>query len=84
MGLALSLEKLTNKKLLNLLQVATRNNVVQLADFVETEYLTEQVESIKRISEYVAQLRRVGKGDGVWNFGQSLLNGAIKDAIAVL
>ncbi|RDX83994.1 Ferritin-2, chloroplastic [Mucuna pruriens] len=67
MELALSLEKLTNEKLLNLhgvRQVATKNGDVQLADFVETEYLGEQVEAIKRISEYVAQLRRVGKGYG--------------------
>ncbi|KAG5053105.1 ferritin-4, chloroplastic-like isoform X1 [Glycine soja] len=64
MELALSLEKLTNEKLLNLHSVATKNGDVQLADFVETEYLGEQVEAIKRISEYVAQLRRVGKGHG--------------------
>ncbi|KAH6805481.1 ferritin 4 [Perilla frutescens var. hirtella] len=73
MELALSLEKLTNEKLLNLHAVATRNNDVQLTDFVESEYLAEQVESIKQISEYVAQLRRVGKGHGVWHFDQMLL-----------
>ncbi|KAK4353844.1 hypothetical protein RND71_026038 [Anisodus tanguticus] len=54
--------------------VATRNNDVQLADFVESEYLQEQVESIKKISEYVARLRRVGKGHGVWHFDQMLLH----------
>ncbi|XP_015076177.1 ferritin-2, chloroplastic [Solanum pennellii] len=76
MELALSLEKLTNEKLLNLHAVATRNNDVQLADFVENEYLQEQVEAIKKISEYVAQLRRVGKGHGVWHFDQMLLHEA--------
>ncbi|CAH1430703.1 unnamed protein product [Lactuca virosa] len=74
MELALSLEKLTNEKLLNLHEVANRNNDVQLADFVESEFLGEQVEAIKKISEYVAQLRRVGKGHGVWHFDQMLLN----------
>ncbi|MCD7452846.1 2Fe-2S ferredoxin [Datura stramonium] len=74
MELALSLEKLTNEKLLLLHTVATRNNDVQLADFVENEYLQEQVEAIKKISEYVAQLRRVGKGHGVWHFDQMLLH----------
>lgn len=74
MELALSLEKLTNEKLLNLHSVACRNKDVQLADFVESEYLTEQVEAIKKISEYVAQLRRVGKGHGVWHFDQMLLH----------
>ncbi|KAL6503773.1 2Fe-2S ferredoxin [Orobanche gracilis] len=73
MELALSLEKLTNEKLLNLHAVASRNNDVQLTDFIESEFLLEQVESIKKISEYVAQLRRVGKGHGVWNFDQMLL-----------
>lgn len=74
MELALSLEKLTNEKLLNLHKVADRNNDVQLADFVENEFLSEQVEAIKKISEYVAQLRRVGKGHGVWHFDQMLLH----------
>ncbi|OUZ99163.1 Ferritin [Macleaya cordata] len=74
MELTLSLEKLTNEKLLNLHSVANQNNDVQLMDFVETEFLTEQVEAIKKISEYVAQLRRVGKGHGVWHFDQMLLN----------
>nr|CAH05075.1 ferritin [Erigeron canadensis] len=73
MELALSLEKLTNEKLLHVHAVATKNNDVQLADFVESEFLGEQVEAIKRISEYVAQLRRVGKGHGVWHFDQMLL-----------
>ncbi|KAI8540143.1 hypothetical protein RHMOL_Rhmol09G0239200 [Rhododendron molle] len=75
MELALSLEKLTNEKLLNLHAVASRNNDVQLADFVESEFLQEQVEAIKKIAEYVAQLRRVGKGHGVWHFDQMLLRG---------
>ncbi|KAI3705013.1 hypothetical protein L1987_75243 [Smallanthus sonchifolius] len=74
MELALSLEKLTNEKLLHVHAVANKNNDVQLADFVEKNFLGEQVEAIKKISEYVAQLRRVGKGHGVWHFDQMLLN----------
>ncbi|KAI8564292.1 hypothetical protein RHMOL_Rhmol03G0169700 [Rhododendron molle] len=74
MELALSLEKLTNEKLLTLHAVATRNNDVQLADFVESEFLAEQVEAIKKMSEYVAQLRRVGQGHGVWHFDKMLLH----------
>lgn len=69
----MSLEKLTNEKLLNLHSVAAKNNDVQLTDFIESEFLNEQVEAIKKISEYVAQLRRVGKGHGVWHFDQMLL-----------
>lgn len=70
----MSLEKLTNEKLLHVHAVASKNNDVQLADFVESEFLGEQVEAIKKISEYVAQLRRIGKGHGVWHFNQMLLN----------
>ncbi|KAF5752594.1 hypothetical protein HS088_TW01G00509 [Tripterygium wilfordii] len=53
MELALSLEKLTNEKLLNLHSVAEKNKDVQLSDFIESTFLAEQVESIKKISEYV-------------------------------
>ncbi|GMP51512.1 hypothetical protein CsSME_00017710 [Camellia sinensis var. sinensis] len=42
--------------------VTSQNNDAQLTDFVESEFLTKQVEAIKKMSEYVAQLRRVGKG----------------------
>ncbi|CAL5192368.1 unnamed protein product [Lathyrus oleraceus] len=75
MELALSLEKLTNEKLLNVHSVAERNNDLEMTHFIEGEYLAEQVEAIKKISEYVAQLRRVGKGHGVWHFDQRLLHG---------
>ncbi|KAL6003111.1 Ferritin-3, chloroplastic [Asimina triloba] len=76
MELALSLEKLTNEKLLNLHRVADHCNDAQMADFVESEFLGEQVDAIKKISEFVAQLRRVGKGHGVWHFDQMLLDAA--------
>eukprot|EP00246_Nothoceros_aenigmaticus_P007786 TRINITY_DN2187_c0_g1_i1.p1 TRINITY_DN2187_c0_g1~~TRINITY_DN2187_c0_g1_i1.p1 ORF type:complete len:263 (+),score=43.56 TRINITY_DN2187_c0_g1_i1:213-1001(+) len=68
MELALSLEKLTNEKLLNLHKVAVESNDAQMTDFIESTFLGEQVEAIKKVSEYVAQLRRVGKGHGVYHF----------------
>ncbi|XP_024020601.1 ferritin-3, chloroplastic [Morus notabilis] len=74
MELALALEKLTNEKLLSLHRVAETKNDPQMSDFIESEFLTEQVESIKKIAEYVAQLRLVGKGHGVWHFDQKLLH----------
>lgn len=74
MELALSLEKLVNEKLLNLHSVADRNNDPQLTDFIESEFLSEQVEAIKKIADYVTQLRLVGKGHGVWHFDQRLLH----------
>ncbi|XP_078180607.1 ferritin-1, chloroplastic-like [Carex rostrata] len=75
MELALALEKLVNEKLLALHSIADKANDPQLTDFIEGEYLQEQVEAIKKISEFVAQLRRIGKGHGVWHFDQALLNG---------
>ncbi|XP_043714532.1 ferritin-3, chloroplastic-like [Telopea speciosissima] len=74
MELGLALEKLTNEKLLKLHSVAEQNHDVQMTDFIEAEFLTEQVEAIKKMSEYVAQLRRLGKGHGVWHFDQMLLH----------
>ncbi|KAK9193596.1 hypothetical protein WN944_004293 [Citrus x changshan-huyou] len=65
MELALSLEKLTNEKLLSLHSVADRNNDPQMAEFVESEFLGEQVEAINKIAKYVSQLRMVGKGHGM-------------------
>ncbi|KAH0458016.1 hypothetical protein IEQ34_013331 [Dendrobium chrysotoxum] len=74
MELALSLERLVNEKLLNTHSVAARWNDPHTTEFIEREFLEEQVEAIKKISEYVAQLRRVGKGHGVWHFDQILLH----------
>ncbi|GAB4857326.1 Dysferlin [Ancistrocladus abbreviatus] len=74
MELTLSLEKLVNEKLLQLHGVAEQNNDPQMQEFIESEFLSEQVEAIKKISEYVTQLRMVGKGHGVWHFDQMLLH----------
>ncbi|XP_073221812.1 ferritin-1, chloroplastic isoform X3 [Cicer arietinum] len=55
-------------------QVADRNNDREMTHFIESEFLSEQVEAIKKIAEYVSQLRRVGKCHGVWHFDQRLLH----------
>lgn len=36
-----------------------------MSDFVENEFLSEQVESIKQFSDYVTNLKRVGSGLGM-------------------
>ncbi|XP_028764487.1 ferritin-3, chloroplastic-like [Neltuma alba] len=76
MELALSLEKLANEKLLNVYSVADHNNDPELAHFIQSEFLREQVEAIEEIAKYVAQLRMVGKGHGVWHFDQRLRHDA--------
>ncbi|XP_017638797.1 ferritin-2, chloroplastic-like isoform X2 [Gossypium arboreum] len=73
MEFALSMEKIANARLLHLHRIALRNHDAQLADFVESEFLSMQVEAIKKIAEHVSQLRRLGAGHGVWHFNQMLL-----------
>ncbi|GAQ85854.1 Ferritin [Klebsormidium nitens] len=72
MELALCLEKLTNEKLLALHKTAEESDDPQMTDFIEGNFLEEQVEAIKQVSEYVSQLRRVGKGHGVFHFDLQL------------
>ncbi len=38
--------------------------------------MADQVKSVKQVAEYVAQLRRVGKGLGVYEFDKYLANAA--------
>ncbi|GAB4817446.1 hypothetical protein N2152v2_004492 [Parachlorella kessleri] len=71
MELALSLEKLNFEKLRSLWAVAERNDDPQMTNFVE-DMLSEQAEDIKEVGDYVAQLRRIGKGHGVWHFDHEL------------
>ncbi|KAK7259578.1 hypothetical protein RIF29_25187 [Crotalaria pallida] len=63
MELALSLEKLTNEKLLNLhsvRQVASKNGDVQLADFLDSKFLGEQ-----RLSSISKLYKQEGDSGGV-------------------
>jgi len=73
MQAALQLEKAVNQSLLDLHAIATRQNDPQFCDFIETEYLAEQVESIKKIADYVTNLKRVGPGLGEYMFDKETL-----------
>ena len=72
MELALSLEKLNFAKLRALHDVAAAANDASMTDFVEGDLLDDQVASVKSVADYVAQLRRVGPGLGVWEFDRRL------------
>jgi hypothetical protein len=72
MELSLSLEKLNFQKLRQLHAVAAAAEDAQMCDFVEGQLLEEQARAVKEVSEYVAQLRRVGKGLGVFEFDRWL------------
>ncbi|KAL3155190.1 hypothetical protein ABBQ32_013130 [Trebouxia sp. C0010 RCD-2024] len=71
MELALSFEKLNFQKLKELQAIAEKNSDAQMSDFVEA-MLQEQAADIKVTADYVAQLRRVSDGHGVWHFDQIL------------
>lgn len=72
MEFALAVEKFTYQKLLELHRVAEECGDPQMCDYVENEFLQEQVESIKEFSNYVSILNRIGKGFGVYYFDHDL------------
>ena len=45
-----------------------------MADWLESEFLEEQVQSIKEISEYITNLKRVGPGLGEYMFDKETLD----------
>ena len=45
---------------------------LQMCDFIETEYLEEQVKAIKEISDHITQLKRVGCGLGEYMYDKQL------------
>ena len=65
---ALGLEKKVNTSLLEMHALATTHNDPNFLDFLETEYLQEQVDSIKELADHVTNLQRVGEGLGVYVF----------------
>jgi len=73
MEAALELEKTVNQSLLDLHAISNKNNDPQFCDFLETHFLTEQVESIKQISGYITNLKRVGPGLGEYQFDKETL-----------
>lgn len=73
MEAALALEKSVNQSLLDLHKVAGNHDDAQMSDFIEANYLTEQVEAIKELSEYVTNLKRVGTGLGEYIFDKETL-----------
>ncbi|CAH3020570.1 unnamed protein product, partial [Porites evermanni] len=71
---ALDLEKHVNQALLDLHKIADSHGDPQMMDFIEENFLEEQVESIKQFSDYVTNLKRVGPGLGEYQFDKLTLN----------
>uniref|UniRef100_A0A8C8RDI3 Ferritin n=1 Tax=Pelusios castaneus TaxID=367368 RepID=A0A8C8RDI3_9SAUR len=57
---ALQLEKTVNQALLDLHKLATEKNDPHLCDFLESEYLEEQVKAIKQLGDHLTNLKRLG------------------------
>eukprot|EP00884_Botryococcus_braunii_P001828 jgi/Botrbrau1/11646/Bobra.168_2s0004.2 len=74
MELSLSLEKLNFQKLEALYKVASAGSDAEAENFIQG-MLDDQAKDVKKTAEYVAQLRRVGKGLGVFEFDRYLSEG---------
>ncbi|XP_051898832.1 ferritin heavy chain-like [Pristis pectinata] len=57
---ALHLEKTVNQSLLELHKLAADKNDPHMCDFLETHYLHEQVEAIKKLGDMITNLTRMG------------------------
>ena len=72
MQAALALEKTVNQSLMDLHKIAENRDDPQMQDFLEQNYLHEQVEAIKELGDYVTNLKKVGPGHGEWHFDKEL------------
>jgi ferritin heavy chain len=76
---ALDLEKKVNQSLLDLHALATTHNDPHLTDFLEGEYLEEQVEAIKELGDLITKLKRAGpEGLGEYLFDKDLQSSSAK------
>jgi len=74
MEAALALEKKVNQSLLDLHGLVTSHNDAQFADFLESNFLTEQVEAIKSLADHITALKRVGPGLGEYMYDKESLS----------
>ena len=71
---ALEMEQHVYEKLLELHTVADTNNDPQFCDYIESEFLEEQITAIDDINVIISKLKLIGNdGHGLWNFDATLL-----------
>ena len=69
---ALDMEQKVYKSLLKVHKVSEEQNDPQFSDFVESEYLEEQVTAINEITKYIAKLERIGENThGIYHFNEN-------------
>lgn len=71
---ALELEKTVNQSILDLHGVASSRVDPHLCDFLESEFLGEQVDDIKEKSDWITKMKNVGPGVG-WHMIDRELDG---------
>jgi len=69
---ALDLERQVNQSILDLHGLASTQNDPHLSNFLEEEFVTEQVEAIKELSDMITRLKRAGPGLGEHIFDKEL------------
>jgi len=70
---ALELELAVNQSLLRIHGIAGGHSDPQMCDFIETHYLTEQVEAIKELGDLITQAKRCGTGLGEYMFDKETM-----------
>ena len=65
---ALALERKVNESLLELHGIASRHNDAHLCDFLEGNFLNEQVDAINELAKLIVNAKRCGDGLGVYQF----------------
>jgi len=69
--LALEMEQKVYESLLELHKIGEQHNDPALTDFIEGEYLTEQIDAINELSVFISQLKIIGNSDtGLWLFNK--------------
>nr|6KZY_A Chain A, Ferritin [Tegillarca granosa]6KZY_B Chain B, Ferritin [Tegillarca granosa]6KZY_C Chain C, Ferritin [Tegillarca granosa]6KZY_D Chain D, Ferritin [Tegillarca granosa]6L55_A Chain A, Ferritin [Tegillarca granosa]6L55_B Chain B, Ferritin [Tegillarca granosa]6L55_C Chain C, Ferritin [Tegillarca granosa]6L55_D Chain D, Ferritin [Tegillarca granosa]6L55_E Chain E, Ferritin [Tegillarca granosa]6L55_F Chain F, Ferritin [Tegillarca granosa]6L55_G Chain G, Ferritin [Tegillarca granosa]6 len=74
MQTTLALEKSVNQALLDLHKIADKHGDAQMMDFLEGEYLKEQVDAIEEISDHITNLKRVGTGLGEYMYDKETMS----------
>ena len=73
--LALQLEQQVYKNLLDLHKIADNSQDFQFSDYIESNFLEEQVKANYELGCIIGKLRRIGNdGHGLWNFDNTFNN----------
>ena len=72
MEASLELEQSVHKALLELHATADKHNDPQMTDFIEGEYLKEQVDAEKEIADLITRMKGIGEGVGLYIIDKEL------------